>query len=211
MDLLWCDDVMGRSPPGNAGVSPARFLAQTRPSRPLGSTGNGVLTLLRLGRCGSRGQAACRTAGKPSGTQRERMRAGRPRSRVVSSRWCSGVIQRATSLKAGLNPLGSSRLPASLAPPCRADHTRMKQPIANEDEPRINTNRHGDRWTAFNHKRYPNASAILSLWYYFLSFVDNPLEIGCHPTQLTTHHSAYWCSFVSIRGSSFPLVDIFSP
>ena len=159
MDLLWCDDVMGRSPPGNAGVSPARYLEQTRPSRPLGSTGNGVLTLLRLGRCGSRGQAACRTAGKPSGTQRERMRAGRPRSRVVSSRWCSGGIQRATSLKAGLNPLGSSRLPASLAPPCRADHTRMKQPISNEDEPRMNTNRHECRWTSLYDKRHPSASS----------------------------------------------------
>ena len=34
--------------------------------------------------------AGCRIAGKLSDNPRERMRAGRPRSRVVSSRWCSG-------------------------------------------------------------------------------------------------------------------------
>ena len=27
----------------------------------------------------------------------------------------------------------------------------------------------------------------------------------------STHHSVYWCSFVSIRGSSFPFMDIFFP
>ena len=34
--------------------------------------------------------AGCRIAGKLSDNPRERMRAGRPRSRGVSSRWCSG-------------------------------------------------------------------------------------------------------------------------
>ena len=60
--------------------------------------------------------AGCRIAGKLSGRQRERMRAGRPRSRGVSSRWCGGGVRRATSLKADLPPLGSSRLPACRAP-----------------------------------------------------------------------------------------------
>ena len=60
------------------------------------------------------GRVACyRIAGKLSARQRERMRAGRPRSRGVSSRWRGGGIRRATSLKAGLYPLGSSRLPAT--------------------------------------------------------------------------------------------------
>ena len=33
-------------------------------------------------------------------------------------------------------------------PPWRADHSREKQPIVFEDEPRMNTNRHEDRWTS---------------------------------------------------------------
>ena len=35
-----------------------------------------------------------------------------------------------------------------------------KRPIVNEDEPRMDTNRHEDRWTSFNHKRRQSASAI---------------------------------------------------
>ncbi len=31
--------------------------------------------------------------------------------------------------------------------PCRADHPRVKHPSVNKDEPRMNTNRHKDRWT----------------------------------------------------------------
>ena len=34
--------------------------------------------------------AGCRIAGKVIGNRRDSMRAGRPRSRVVSSRWCGG-------------------------------------------------------------------------------------------------------------------------
>ena len=57
------------------------------------------------------------------------MRAGRPRSRGCRPDGEVGVIRRATSLKAGLSPLGNSRLPASRAPAPRdgADHTRVKQ------------------------------------------------------------------------------------
>ena len=57
------------------------------------------------------------------------MRAGRPRSRVGRPDGEVGGIRRATSLKAGLSPLGNSRLPASRAPAPHdgADHTRVKQ------------------------------------------------------------------------------------
>ena len=72
----------GMMPPGSAGVPPAQVLAQPRPSPPPGSTGNGARTLLRASPCRSRRQVArCRIAGKLSGTQRDSMRAGRPRSR----------------------------------------------------------------------------------------------------------------------------------
>ena len=62
----------------------------------------------------------CNIAGKLSGNRRDSMRAGRPRSRVGRPHGEVGGIRRATSLKAGLSPLGNSRLPASRAPalPC---------------------------------------------------------------------------------------------
>ena len=74
------------------------------------------------------------------------MRAGRPRSRVGRPDGEVGGIRRATSLKAGLSPLGNSRLPASRAPAPHdgADHSEGKQPFVNEDEPPMNTNRHED-------------------------------------------------------------------
>ena len=74
----------------------------------------------------------------------------------------------------------------------------------------MNTNRHEDYWTSFNDKRHQNASANLLFWYDFVSFVDNPSILVVTPSQLTTHQSVYWCSFVSIRGSSFPFVHIFT-
>ena len=57
------------------------------------------------------------------------MRAGRPRSRGCRPDGEVGVVRRATSLKAGLSPLGNSRLPASRAPAPHdgADHPRVKQ------------------------------------------------------------------------------------
>ena len=41
------------------------------------------------------------------------------------------------------------RVPSWMAVPTlwRADHTRVKHPIVNKGEPRMNTNRHEDRWT----------------------------------------------------------------
>ena len=72
----------------------------------------------------------CNIAGKLSGNRRDSMRAGRPRSRGCRPDGEVGGIRRATSLKAGLSPLGNSRLPASRAPAPRdwADHSEEKQP-----------------------------------------------------------------------------------
>ena len=71
----------------------------------------------------------CNIAGKLSGNRRDSMRAGRPRSRGCRPDGEVEGIRRATSLKAGLSPLGNSRLPASRAPAPRdwADHPRVKQ------------------------------------------------------------------------------------
>ena len=70
------------------------------------------------------------------------MRAGRPRSRVGRPDGEVGGIRRATSLKAGLSPLGNSRLPASQAPALPGGSFEEKRPIVNEDEPRMDTNKH---------------------------------------------------------------------
>ncbi len=86
--------------------------------------------------------AACSIALKLSDGQRDSMRAGRPRSRGCRLDGEVGGIRRATSLKAGLSPLGDSRLPASRAPALAARSFEEKQPIVNEDEPRMDTNKH---------------------------------------------------------------------
>ena len=70
-------------PPGSAGVSPAFVSAQHGPSPPPGSTGKPAMTLLRPGT-----RRSCRRSWRVlhprilSETQRQCMRAGRPRSRV---------------------------------------------------------------------------------------------------------------------------------
>ena len=68
----------------------------------------------------------CNIAGKLSGNPRDSMRAGRPRSRGCRPDGEVRGIRRATSLKAGLSPLGNSRLPESRAPAPRdgADPSR---------------------------------------------------------------------------------------
>ena len=88
------------------------------------------MALLRPGRWGSRRQGGClQHRLKLSGVQRDRMRAGRPRSQGNHSP-LEGESQkpsrqakadavggwRATSQKADVRPLGNSRLPASPAP-----------------------------------------------------------------------------------------------
>ena len=85
--------------------------------------------------------AACSIALKLSGGQRDRMRAGRPRSQGNHSP-LEGESQkpsrqakadavggwRVTSLKADLHPLGNSRLPASRAPGVRIIRKRSNEP-----------------------------------------------------------------------------------
>ena len=84
------------------------------------------------------------------------MRAGRPRSQgnhsplegesQKPSRQAKadavGGVWRATSRKADLRPLGNSRLPASRAPALLCGSFEEKRPIINEDEPRMDTNKH---------------------------------------------------------------------
>ena len=73
--------------------------------------------------------AACSIALKLSDGQRDSMRAGRPRSRGCRPDGEVEGIRRATSLKAGLSPLGNSRLPASRAPALPCGSFEEKQPI----------------------------------------------------------------------------------
>ena len=64
-----------------------------------------------------------------------------------------GGVWRVTSQNADLHPLGNSRLPASRAPALPCGSFEEKRLMVNEDEPRMNTKKHDDRWTSFNHKR----------------------------------------------------------
>ena len=103
--------------------------------------------------------AACSIALKLSGSQRDSMRAGRPRSQgnhsplegesQKPSRQAKadavGGGRRATSQKADVHPLENSRLPASRAPALPRGSFEEKRPIVNESEPRMDTNRHEDR------------------------------------------------------------------
>ena len=86
----------------------------------------------------------CNIAGKLSGTQRERMRAGRPRSRVVSSRWCGGRYPAGDFSESRPVPFG--KLPFACEPGARPQRRggsfEEKRPIVNEDEPRMDTNKH---------------------------------------------------------------------
>ena len=100
--------------------------------------------------------AACGIALKPSGSQRDRMRAGRPRSQGNHSPLegesqkpsrqamadAVGGVWRATSQKADLHPLGNSRLPASRTPARAGGSFEEKRLIVNEDEPQMDTNKH---------------------------------------------------------------------
>ena len=125
--LRWCDPVMGGSPPG------ARASRPHKSSRSFGHLLHrnqpAAAPCLCFGRAHAvpAGRAVgCNIAGKLSGNRRDSMRAGRPRSRGCRPDGEVGGIRRATSLKAGLSPLGNSRLPASRAPAPRdwADPSR---------------------------------------------------------------------------------------
>ena len=99
--------------------------------------------------------AGCRIAGKLSGRQRERMRAGRPRSRGVSSRWCGGGVT--------AGDFSESR-PASFgeAPVC----PRAVPPLFTEPRPRP-ARRHGSYRTKqgrFRNRYFGPLLEILSLF-----------------------------------------------
>ena len=130
----------------------------------------------------------CNIAGKLSGNRRDSMRAGRPRSRGCRLDGEVGGIRRATSLKAGLSPLGNSRLPASRAPRPAVRIIRGKTADrlmkTNHEWTRINTNRPEDKWTCFNDKRHQNASALLSRWCDPVMGGSPPGSAGVPPAQI---------------------------
>ena len=66
---------------------------------------------------------------------------------------------------------------AAPALPCGS--FQEKQPIVNEDEPRMDTKEHEETWTSFNHKRHQNASANWCPW---CDFVSLALFHGLTPT-----------------------------
>ena len=94
MLLQYCDvgvTTSGGKPPGSAGVPPAQILySLTHLLDPDRTATTPWLCFGRAHAIPAGSVAGCRIAGKLSDNPRERMRAGRPRSRVVSSRWCSG-------------------------------------------------------------------------------------------------------------------------
>ena len=114
------------------------------------------LSLCLADEVSARRVAACSIALKLSGGQRDRMRAGRPRSQgnhsplegesQKPSRQAKadavGGGRRATSQKADVHPLGNSRLPASRSPALPCGSFEEKRPIINKDEPQIDTNKH---------------------------------------------------------------------
>ena len=74
--------------------------------------------------------AGCSIALKLSGGQRDRMRAGRPRSQPMPSRRCSERCGwRPTSQKADLHPLGKLPFAREPGPDDGADHSRVKQRV----------------------------------------------------------------------------------
>ena len=82
--------------------------------------------------------AACSIARKLSGGQRDRMRAGRPRSQGMPSRRCGGGCLAGDFSECRRAPFGKLPFaPPADPPPCRADHSRKKRPIINKDEPQI--------------------------------------------------------------------------
>ncbi len=88
--------------------------------------------------------AARSIALKLSGGQRDRMRAGRPRSQAMPSRRCSGGCLAGDFSESRRAPFG--KLPfareSGPRPPRRGGSFEEKQPIVNEDEPPMDTNKH---------------------------------------------------------------------
>ena len=118
--------------------------------------------------------AACRIALKLSAVQTDSMRAGRPRSQAMPSRRCGGRCLAGDFSESRRAPFGKLPFAREPGPALPCISFEEKRPIVHEDEPRRNTNRHEDRWTSLNDKRYQNASAILCPWGDDVSLVNYP-------------------------------------
>ncbi len=160
----WLQRRHERKAPRERGRPARTTLAQPRPSPPPGSTGNGARTLHRPAPWGSRRQGCW----MPHRSETERHATGvhaggtpaLPEGRLLPSfllgeealplpmRQCRPASRAFVFLRvSSWNPLFSACFRQAPPLPCRADHTRVKHPSVNKDEPRMNTNRHEDRWT----------------------------------------------------------------
>ena len=102
-------------------------LAQPWSSLPLGSTGNGAVSLLRRDRVPPTGWLAAASRGS-SAAGKGTAECGRD-ARAPGGFCPDGAVLghwRPTSLKAKVHPLGNPRLPVCPAPPCRADHSMKR-------------------------------------------------------------------------------------
>ena len=100
--------------------------------------------------------AACSIALKLSGGQRNSMRAGRPRSRVIRnrmragrprsqarpSRRCGGGCLAGDFSESRRAPFGNFPIAREPGPATPCGSFEEKRPIVNEDEPRMDTNKH---------------------------------------------------------------------
>ncbi len=110
---------------------PARTtLARLHRSPPPGSTGNGATIPLQPSPCGSRRQ------GDRAQHHGETERPPNAENAGETPALPDGRLLPSFLLRKEAPPLHDG-----------ADHPRMKLPIVNKDEPRMNTNRHEDRWT----------------------------------------------------------------
>ena len=188
---------------------PARTsLAQPRPSPPLGSTG--MAPRLSFGLAAAvpaHRVAACSTALKLSGGQRDRMRAGRPhapraitpplrgsrRSRAARRRLMRWGVSGGRLLGKPTCTLWETPVcPRAGRPPCRADHSRKNSRSLMKTNLGMDTNKHKgpeDRWTWQQHKRHQNASAIWCRLVSTMSWDD-----GCLGARASRPHQA-WHSF----------------
>ena len=132
------------------------------------------------------GGAGCRIAGKLSGNPRDSMRARRPRSRGVLSRWCAGGYPAGDFSEN--RPAPSSRLSASPAPavPCGSNQSENrpapfgKLPFVREPCPRravrIKPECNNQKSTIPSRPWYPvavNLNALVALRRSSWPFVDN--------------------------------------
>ena len=148
----------------------------------------------------------CNIAGKLSGNRRDSMRAGRPRSRGCRPDGEVGGIRRATSLKAGLSPLGNSRLPASRAPAPRDWADPSRRTINGTSMHRIDQDKQDEKLV---HKKL-----IGSI--FECAFVENlsvlrgssRIPFESFPTPWNPFADS---SFALLTDPLSPLVEIFSP